>query len=76
MSEPNFNDLIGLPFKSGGTGLSGSKPGGFDCYTLAREVFGRYGTRLPETNISVLICAMASQQEIDEQKKEILEKNR
>ena len=61
----NFNDLIGLPFKSGGTGRGGNNPGGFDCYSLAREVFGRYGVKLPETNISVLECATASQREID-----------
>lgn len=59
MIKPDFNDLIGLPFG----------PGGFDCYSLAREVFGRYGIKLPETNISVIACAQASQQEIDEQKK-------
>lgn len=69
MTTPSFNDLIGLPFKSSGTGLSGPNPGGFDCYGLAREVFGRYGIELPETNISVLVCAQASQQEIEAQKK-------
>jgi len=68
MITPCFNDLIGLPFKSGGTGLSGLQTGGFDCYSLAREVFSRYDIWLPETNISVIACAQASQQEIDEQK--------
>lgn len=65
MSNPNFNDLIGLPFKSSGTGLLGKNPGGFDCYTLAKEVFGRFGTVLPETNVSVLECAKVSQNEIN-----------
>jgi cell wall-associated NlpC family hydrolase len=67
MTTPSFNDIIGLPFKPGGTGLSGANPGGFDCYSLAREVFHRYGIELPETNISVLECARASQQEIEKQ---------
>lgn len=61
----NFNDLIGIPFKDNGTGLEGTNPGGFDCYTLAREVFGRYGILLPQTNISVIACAEVSQKEIN-----------
>jgi cell wall-associated NlpC family hydrolase len=61
----SFNDLIGMPFKDGGTGKSGSNPGGFDCYTLAREVFSRFGITLPELNVSVIRCAEVTQKEMD-----------
>jgi len=62
---PDLSDLIGLPFKDGGTGLGGANPGGYDCYGLAREVFSRFGIALPAINISVIACRQASQQEID-----------
>jgi cell wall-associated NlpC family hydrolase len=62
---PDLSDLIGLPFKDGGTGNGGANPGGYDCYGLAREVFFRFGIALPAVNISVTACRQASQQEID-----------
>lgn len=62
----NYNDLIGLPFVDGGTGLTGEKPGGFDCYGLTREVYKRNGVNIPQTNISVTACCQMSQKEIEE----------
>lgn len=61
----NYNDLIGIPFKDGGTGTGGNNPGGYDCYGLAREVFRRHGIMLPEINISVMACKHVSQDNID-----------
>lgn len=63
-----YTDIIGLPFKDGGTGTCGKNPGGFDCYNLMVEVFRRFGVIIPQTNISVLACASASQKEIDAHK--------
>ncbi len=65
-NKVNYNDLIGLPFIDGGTGLTGKKPGGFDCYSLAKEVYKRNGISLPEINISVTACCQVSQQELNE----------
>ena len=65
INKIDYNDLIGLPFKDNGTGAGGSNPGGYDCYSLAREVHKRNGVLLPELNISVLACRDASQQHID-----------
>ncbi len=70
----DLNDLIGIPFKDGGTGLDGENPGGYDCYGLAREVFRRYGVELPQINISVLACRAVSQQEIDNNFKKLCER--
>lgn len=74
MIDVSFNDIIGLPFKDSGTGLSGDNPGGFDCYNLAREVFSRYNINLPKTNISVIECANISQKEIDKHKSKFWKK--
>ena len=62
----DYSDLIGMPFKDEGTGLSGGNPGGIDCYGLVREVYLRHGKLLPEINISVVACRQASQRMIDE----------
>jgi cell wall-associated NlpC family hydrolase len=62
---PDFRDLIGMPFKDGGTGTAGVNPGGYDCYGLAREVFSRFDVALPAVNMSVTACRQASQQTID-----------
>ncbi len=43
-----FNDLIGVPFKYGG----------MDCWNLAREVFKRYGKKIPDYDIAR--CAVES----------------
>ena len=61
----DYSDLIGLPFKDGGTGHTGSNPGGYDCYSLAREIYMRNGITLPSVNISVVACRQASQNKID-----------
>lgn len=61
----DYSDLVGIPFKDGGTGMHGSNPGGYDCYGLAKEVFRRNGVILPELNISVLACRQVSQAHID-----------
>ena len=43
----SVDDLIGIPFRDGGRGLSG-----LDCWGLACEVFRRYGIELPDYYIS------------------------
>lgn len=65
IKKVDFSDIVGLPFKDGGTGPTGKNPGGFDCYGLAVEVFNRYGIQLPTINMSVTACCQASQKEID-----------
>ncbi|AZO96083.1 NlpC/P60 family protein [Halocella sp. SP3-1] len=52
MSQVNFADLLGKPFVNEGRG-----PEEYDCYGLAREVFGRFGIKLPDYRIS---CENAS----------------
>lgn len=44
-----IDDLLGLPFTDGGRG-----PEQFDCWGLAREVFGRYGITLQDYRISAM----------------------
>lgn len=54
-----LDDLIGKPFHEDGYG-----PETFSCYGLAVEVFRRYGSEIPKTNISVCACKEASEAEI------------
>jgi cell wall-associated NlpC family hydrolase len=55
-----YNDLIGIPFSESGAG-----PGGYNCYSLMREVYRRHGVVLPATNISVCASRQVSNMEID-----------
>ena len=47
MYEPNFTDIIGVPFVDGGRNIKT----GFDCWGLSLEVFKRYGFNLPDYKI-------------------------
>ncbi len=48
----DYNNLLGKPFKEGGTGKDG-----YDCYSLAREVCCRVGIYLPTKNTQKLAMA-------------------